>query len=129
MFENIPNLLMVAAAVGVVGFVVFNAIGGGASAEDAAEVRQLLAADEAELIDVRTPREFATNGLTGARNIPVQHLKRRFGEVGPKERPVVVYCRSGSRSGHAAGLLKNAGFTTVYDLGALGRAREVVEGK
>ena len=55
------------------------------------------------LLDVRTPAEFSEGHVPHATNIPVQELGARLGEVGPKTRPVVVYCRSGGRrrsSGH-----------------------------
>jgi len=39
-------------------------------------------ADQALLLDVRTPAEFAVNGLPGARNIPVRELSRRIHELG-----------------------------------------------
>jgi len=71
------------------------------------------------LLDVRTPEEFAGQRIPGAVNIPVQELATRLKEVGPKGRPVVVYCRSGGRSAGAAQLLKRAGFE-VTDIGAMG---------
>ena len=74
----------------------------------------------ARLVDVRTPAEFATAHLEGARNIPVGELGRRSGELGGKERPVIVYCASGARSGAAKRMLKSAGFAEVYNLGAMG---------
>jgi rhodanese-related sulfurtransferase len=79
-----------------------------------------LVANGATLLDVRTPGEFAEGHLPGALNIPVQSLSSRLGEV-PKDKPVVVYCRSGQRSGSAKRLLKDAGFGDVHDLGAMSR--------
>jgi phage shock protein E len=84
-----------------------------------AEAR-LLVEKGALLLDVRSPEEFQSGHLQGAVNIPVQELDARMGEVGPKERAVVVYCRSGMRSGRAAELLKRAGYD-VRDLGAMSR--------
>ena len=80
-----------------------------------------LVAKGALLLDVRTPQEFATGHIQGAINIPVQDLDRRMAEVGAKDRPVVVYCRSGQRSARAARMLKAAGHQTVHDLGSIGR--------
>lgn len=73
----------------------------------------------ARLLDVRTAGEFRGQHLQGAINIPVQELPRRLKELTPKERPVVVYCRSGHRSGIAAKILKEAGFSAVHDLGPM----------
>lgn len=70
------------------------------------------------LLDVRTPEEFATGHISGAANISVQTLAARLAEV-PKDEPVVVYCRSGNRSATAVQMLKEAGYTTVYDLGGV----------
>ena len=70
------------------------------------------------LLDVRTPAEFAADHLEGAVNIPVQTLAQRVAEV-PKDRVVVVYCRSGARSGHASRILLDRGYTTLYDLGPI----------
>jgi len=75
----------------------------------------------ARLVDVRTPEEFAGGHLPGAVNIPVQQLSQRMSELDPKDKPIVVYCRSGHRSGQAAALLKGAGHAEVHDLGAMSR--------
>jgi rhodanese-related sulfurtransferase len=78
-----------------------------------------LVAKGALLLDVRTPEEFRDRHLDGAVNIPVQELAGRVSELGAKERPVVVYCRSGARSASAARLMKNAGYEVV-DIGGIG---------
>lgn len=70
------------------------------------------------LVDVRTAEEFASGHIAGAVNIPVQELGSRLAEIG-KDRPVVVYCRSGSRSAQAASILDDAGYSGVYDLGGI----------
>jgi rhodanese-related sulfurtransferase len=70
------------------------------------------------LLDVRTPQEFASGHIPGARNIPLQNLAQRLGEV-PADQPVIIYCRSGNRSQTAARLLAQAGYTQLYDLGGI----------
>ena len=70
------------------------------------------------LLDVRTPEEFASGHIPGAINIAVDQLPQRLSEV-PQDRPVVVYCRSGSRSGQAAQILDRAGYAQIYDLGGI----------
>jgi|LauGreDrversion4_2_1035121.scaffolds.fasta_scaffold434854_2 rhodanese-related sulfurtransferase len=82
------------------------------------ERAEALVKEGALLLDVRTPAEFAAGHLDGAINIPVQVLKRRVAEV-PKDRVVIVYCRSGARSAHASRLLLSEGHTTLYDLGPM----------
>lgn len=70
------------------------------------------------LLDVRTPAEFASGHLAGAVNIAVQDLPHRLAEL-PKDRPLVIYCRSGNRSRQAQQYLANAGFTQTVDLGGI----------
>ena len=65
------------------------------------------------LLDVRTPGEFAGGHIEGAVNIPVQELGQRLAELGDKDRPIVVYCRSGKRSLQAALCLRSQGHTQV----------------
>jgi phage shock protein E len=77
----------------------------------------------ATVIDVRTPGEYASGHYEGATNIPVQELQGRLGELGDKQKPVVVYCASGMRSASAATLLTAAGFTDVVNAGALGNLK------
>jgi phage shock protein E len=91
--------------------------GGDISAADARK----LVGEGARLIDVRTTEEFAAGHIAGAVNIPVHLLEGRLGELGSKEQPIVVYCRSGNRSGRAKRMLQGAGYTSVHDLGAMSR--------
>ncbi len=70
------------------------------------------------LIDVRTPEEFASGHIPGSVNIPVDSLGQRLSEV-PQDKPVVLYCRSGNRSGQAAQILDQAGYSQIYDLGGI----------
>lgn len=70
------------------------------------------------LLDVRTPEEFNGGHIPGAANISVETLSRRLSDV-PRDQPVVVYCRSGNRSATAAQILREAGFSEIYDLGGI----------
>lgn len=67
------------------------------------------------LLDVRTVAEFNEGHIEGATNIPVEELDRYLDRL-PKDKTIVVYCRSGNRSATAATLLKNEGFSSVYDI-------------
>lgn len=69
----------------------------------------------ATLVDVRTPAEFASGSIPGAKNVPLPNLESRLAEL-DKERAVVVFCASGMRSARAAAILKRNGFT-AHDLG------------
>lgn len=79
--------------------------------------RKLVAAG-ACLLDVRSPTEFSEGHLPRATNVPLASLRARITECGSTRRPVVVYCRSGGRSGQAAAILREAGYQ-VRDLGPL----------
>lgn len=71
------------------------------------------------LLDVRTPMEHEAGTIPGSKNIAVQELAQRLGELDP-EQSYVVYCRSGGRSAAAAALLRQHGFQNVVDLGGIG---------
>ena len=73
----------------------------------------------AAIIDVRSPDEFADGAYPGAKNIPVNSLPDRLADVGPKDKPVVVYCASGGRSAVAQQILKASGFADVTNAGGL----------
>jgi rhodanese-related sulfurtransferase len=77
---------------------------------------QALAAAGARLVDVRTPGEYATGHLPGAVNVPYDQVAARLDELGPRDGAIVLYCRSGRRTGIAAATLQQLGFTRVYDL-------------
>ncbi len=77
-----------------------------------------LVTDGAQLVDVRTPAEYTSGHVDGATNIPLAVLPVRLHEL-DQGRAVVVYCRSGGRSASASGILSKAGFTDVYDMGAM----------
>lgn len=70
------------------------------------------------LVDVRTPEEFASGHIPGAVNIALQTLPQQM-ETLPKDRPIVLYCRSGARSSTAAKMLAQRGFDNIHDLGGL----------
>lgn len=72
----------------------------------------------ASIVDVRSPEEFRDGGYPGAVNIPLHLLDARMAEI-PKDRPVVLYCASGARSGMAARVLKKAGYADVINAGGL----------
>ena len=90
----------------------------------------------AALIDVREPAEYATGHIEGAINIPrgvlefeVQATPALDNVTDPalalRERPIVLYCRSGGRAALAADSLQQMGFTRVVSLaGGIGAWRE-----
>ncbi len=83
----------------------------------AAVVAEKLAAG-ATVVDVRSEGEFRSGAYRGAINVPLQLLSRRLDRI-PRNRPVVVYCASGSRSAAAARMLRRAGYADVSNAGGL----------
>ncbi|WP_282167860.1 rhodanese-like domain-containing protein [Shewanella japonica] len=72
----------------------------------------------AMIIDVRTEQEFAAGHLDGAINIPFELvLKQLTKQKLDKDTAIVLYCRSGRRSGIANNDLVEAGFTQTYNGG------------
>lgn len=68
-----------------------------------------------QIIDVRTPEEFRHGNIPGSKNIPLEHLRERLGELDPG-RPTVVYCLIGYRAYLAYCLLRQHGFSKVKNL-------------
>ncbi len=83
------------------------------------DLATLLAAKDVLLLDVRTPAEFAGGHVPGAVNVPLSDLARAPGVIGAKDRPVVVYCLSGGRSGRAESQLRSQGFTRLVNGGGV----------
>ena len=70
-----------------------------------------LAAQPPQLVDVRTPAEFAAGHIAGAVNVPVHDLPRRLADLDlDPARPVVAVCLTGHRSVPAVRLLAERGF-------------------
>lgn len=70
------------------------------------------------IVDVRTPQEFADDHLNNAVNYPLSELEQHFAGVN-KDAQIVLYCRSGNRSGKAYNWLKEQGFTNLHNAGGL----------
>ena len=66
----------------------------------------------AVIIDVRSPKEYKGKHVQNAINIPVEEIVKSVARV-PKNRTLVVYCRSGSRSSHAASILRKKGWQVI----------------
>lgn len=81
------------------------------------EATLLINREDAQIVDVREADEFAGGHLPEARNIPTGKLAERIGELEKfKDKPIIVCCASGMRSGKATGELKKQGFSKLYSL-------------
>ncbi len=78
---------------------------------------QLINHKDAAVLDVREESEFKGGHLLNAMLIPLGKLKERIGELEKhKDKPLVVVCRTGSRSGSACATLGKLGFENAYNL-------------
>ena len=77
--------------------------------------------DNALVIDVRSPGEYASGHVQGAINLPLNRLEQEIGRVAPdKSVPVMMYCLSGGRSGGACQLMQQLGYRQVINGGSVG---------
>lgn len=93
-----------------------SAAGGLAEIDDIepADARVMVDAGEAAMLDVRRTDEWDDAHVPGVPNVSLGTLPRRLDEV-PADRPLIVHCKSGSRSAIAASMLAARG-QTVYNL-------------
>jgi len=82
-------------------------------------LKELMKDPATRVVDVRSPLEYATEHIPGAQNIPLEEVTARLAEFRSNHKPVVLYCRSGNRSGIAVNILKKNGITDVYNGGSL----------
>jgi len=78
---------------------------------------RLMNDDKTIVVDVRDDSEIEDGVIQGAKHIPLANLTTRIGELDKfKSAPIVVYCRTGNRSGGACKTLTAAGFENVNNL-------------
>jgi rhodanese-related sulfurtransferase len=83
-----------------------------------AQVAELLARDEIQLIDVRAPDEHEAGRIAGGRLVELQTLPAEAATIA-RDRPVVFYCRSGGRSAMATQAFLDAGYDAHNMAGGL----------
>lgn len=82
-----------------------------------AQATLLINRQDAQVIDVREPDEFAAGHMPEARNIPAGKLADRINEIEKyKDKPLILCCASGMRSAKACGELKKLGFGSLHTL-------------
>jgi len=92
---------------------------------DSAELHKRLEDEEdILLLDIRTEAEVAQGTLPGSEHLPMHLIPLRMNEF-PKNKDIVLYCRSGARSHHACAYLMQQGYDNVINLrgGIIGWAR------
>lgn len=82
--------------------------------------KEILKDRATKFVDVRTNTEFNAGHINGAINIPLDQFQKRHTEIDRLgQSPVVIYCRSGNRSGQAVAFLVQKGIKNVYNGGGL----------
>lgn len=79
------------------------------------EAKSLVERENALIVDVREPDEWADARIPGAIHIPLSDIPARAAEI-PRDRPVILQCRSGNRSAGATRALLDLGFTNAHNL-------------
>ncbi len=76
---------------------------------DPERARALIDSGGVQLVDVREPYEWEAGRFAGARHVELERLASEADSI-DRERPVLFYCRLGSRSGMAANAFRRAGY-------------------
>lgn len=97
---------------------------GGLPDRDPELAYRLVSQERGLLLDVRSVSEYRGLKIEGSRNIPIDQLASRLGEIeklvqGDKELPIVVYCAAGARAAQAKRVLLQAGYKKVTNLGSI----------
>ncbi|MFP4430364.1 MAG: rhodanese-like domain-containing protein [Spirochaetota bacterium] len=87
---------------------------------DPAYLRQVLETGSKAivLVDVRTPGEFDSGHIPGARNIPHTEIAG-YPPTDDKDAVIVLYCRTGNRSSYAERALRSLGYSEIIDFGGV----------
>ena len=79
---------------------------------------QLINRKDAVVIDVRDIGEFEAGHIVGAKHVPEAQLAERITELEKfRDKPVILVCRTGARSGSAVKILRSNAFTEAVNLG------------
>ena len=91
--------------------------GAGGAAVSTTEATQLINREDALMVDVRDQDAFAKAHILNARSVPMSQIVARSQELASqKEKPLILYCDSGSRSLAAAAIFRKQGFSRVHSL-------------
>ncbi len=97
------------------------------ASEDSSKLKETITAG-ALLLDVRSPGEFASGNIKGSVNIPLDRLSQQV-QVLKKDKPIIVFCRSGNRSMTAKAVLEKMGFRNIVDGGSINTVNKLLNTK
>jgi len=72
----------------------------------------------AVVIDVRSPNEYAAGHLNNSLNIPLNEIPNKIAKLKSLQKPLVLCCASGARSGQAKRFLEGKGVKDIYNGGS-----------
>ena len=81
------------------------------------QLRERIQKEELTILDVRSQNEWSSGHIEGSINISVNNLMSNKNKI-PVDKPIVVICRSGSRSNLAAMMLDKLGKHSIYNVPA-----------
>ena len=119
-FQDTQNLLLIAVAAVSGAMLLWPYIrrGTGGPRVNTLEATLMMNKEGAGLVDLRDDADFAKGHVLNAVNIPMAQLESRLGELSKfKDKPLIVYCDAGNRSGAALDILKKNGFDKAFNLG------------
>lgn len=122
--QNLVWVGLAAVSGGMLLWQMFN--GSGASNISVSEATLLINREDALVVDVRESAEWSAGHIPNSRHIALGHLASHLSEIDKfKDKPVILVCASGNRSGSGCNILKKAGFQKVYNLaGGIGAWRD-----
>lgn len=92
------------------------------------DVAQKYLREGACIVDVRSDQEYRADHLPNAINVPLGEMNRLPQILKDKNQILLLHCLSGTRSGVAVAKLKAMGYTHVFNMGSLGRAKMITSG-
>lgn len=77
------------------------------------------------VIDVRSKAEYDLGAIPGSKNIPLQIIPNKLSEIKKLNKPVILCCASGMRSGSASGILRSNGIEAMNGGGWFGLSKKL----
>ena len=78
------------------------------------------------IVDVRESSEFKSDHIPGAMHVPLSRIASRMKDLRAIEGPIILYCRSGFRSGRAVAFLESQGINNAINGGGLSEMKKFV---
>ena len=115
--QNLILIMLFIASGGMLLWPFISKLAGGSNEIGTLETTRLMNTGNALILDIRATGEFGGGRIPKSKNIPLAEIDKRIDEIAKfKDKPVVVTCGTTTRAGAAMRLLKQRGFSDVYQL-------------